>query len=108
MGLFCPKCGSILMPKTDSNKTKMHCNSCGYSSKEKTDVLIKEKVLIGNKEKIGIVDKKIETDPKTEAECPKCGNLEAYYWLVQTRAGDEPETQFFRCTKCSHQWRNYT
>ena len=48
-----------------------------------------------------------ETDPKTEIKCPKCGNPEAYYWLLQTRAGDEPETQFFRCTKCSHQWRNY-
>ncbi|MBI2108536.1 transcription factor S, partial [Candidatus Woesearchaeota archaeon] len=31
----------------------------------------------------------------------------AYFWLVQTRAGDEPETKFLRCEKCSHTWRDY-
>ena len=107
MTLFCPKCGSILMPKVDGTKTRLHC-SCGYSSKEKADVIIREKITVEKKDKIDVVDKKIETDPKTEAKCPKCGNKEAYYWLVQTRAGDEAETQFFKCTKCSHQWRNYT
>lgn len=108
MGLFCPKCGSILMPKGEGSKAKLHCSSCGHSSKEKADVIIKEKVIVGKKEKIDVIDKKIETDPKTQAECPKCGNGEAYYWLIQTRSGDEAETQFFKCTKCSHQWRNYT
>ena len=43
--------------------------------------------------------------PETEAECPQCGNDKAYYWLVQTRAADEPETRFFRCTKCKKVWR---
>lgn len=38
--------------------------------------------------------------------CPKCGNIQAYWWIVQTDSGDEPSTQFFRCTKCNHTWRN--
>ena len=41
------------------------------------------------------------------AECPKCGHRTAYFWLVQTRAGDEPETKFLRCEKCGHTWRDY-
>ncbi|MEK6946569.1 MAG: transcription factor S, partial [Nanoarchaeota archaeon] len=31
----------------------------------------------------------------------------AYFWLVQTRAGDEPETKFLKCEKCGHTWRDY-
>lgn len=44
--------------------------------------------------------------PITDTEgCPKCGNIQAYWWLVQTDAADEPSSQFFRCTKCNHTWR---
>lgn len=45
--------------------------------------------------------------PKTKVGCEKCGNKEAFYWTIQTRAGDEPETKFLRCTKCNHIWRDY-
>ena len=47
-----------------------------------------------------------DTDSITDkAECPKCGNHEAYWWIVQTDTAEEPSTQFFRCTKCKHTWR---
>ena len=43
----------------------------------------------------------------TYYECPKCRHKKAYYWTVQTRAGDEAETKFLKCEKCSHTWRDY-
>src|SRR3989337_4243807 len=44
-----------------------------------------------------------DTDSITDkAECPKCGNHEAYWWIVQTDTAEELSTQFFRCTKCKH------
>ncbi|MEJ7640826.1 MAG: zinc ribbon domain-containing protein [Candidatus Nitrosocosmicus sp.] len=47
-----------------------------------------------------------DTDSITDkTECPKCGNHEAYWWIVQTDTVEEPSTQFFRCTKCKHTWR---
>ncbi|QQG38454.1 MAG: transcription factor S [Candidatus Woesearchaeota archaeon] len=107
MVLFCPKCGSILSPKKSrSGKIKMVC-TCGYSSKEKTDVLLKEKKILKQQDRISLIDKKLETDPKTKIECPKCSHQEAYYWTLQTRAADEPETTFYKCVKCNHQWRSY-
>ena len=52
-------------------------------------------------------DKVPDPDPITDAvECPKCRNRQAFWWIVQTDSADEPSTQFFRCTKCNHTWRN--
>ena len=82
--------------------------SCGYKEKSKESLLIKEEVQEKKEDKIEVVDKKVETLPKTKEECSKCKNPEAYYWLVQTRAADEAATRFFRCTKCSYTWRSYT
>ena len=104
--MFCPKCGSILMPKKDGNKKLLVC-SCGYKTKEIGQATIKETVI--NKEKdVEVIEKgELETLPKTDATCSKCGHKTAYFWLVQTRAGDEPETKFLRCEKCEHTWRDY-
>lgn len=49
----------------------------------------------------------IETNPKIKITCDKCGNKSAYFWTQQTRGADEPETRFFKCTKCNHTWREY-
>ena len=102
--LFCQRCGSILAPKKDDPK-KIVCTGCGYSPRNQKTLKIGEKTEAVKK--LEIIDKTMETLPKTEAQCPKCGHGKAYYWLAQTRAADEAETQFFRCAKCSHQWRSY-
>ncbi len=101
---FCPKCGSILMPRKRGKKTVVRC-SCGYSSKEKKDFVLKEKVVINNK--VEVEEKKVEPLPEVDIECPKCRNKKAYYWTIQTRAGDEAETIFYKCSKCEHSWRQY-
>jgi len=105
--MFCPKCGSILMPKKEGAKKLLAC-SCGYKSKDVSSATIKEEKLEKTKEIEVIDEKKMETLPLTEVECPKCGHKKAYFWLVQTRASDEPETKFMKCEKCSHTWRDYT
>lgn len=100
---FCPKCGALLLPK-EENPKKMRC-SCGYNPKQKKIVSVSERV--EDKPKIEVVDRKLETLPTMTMDCPECGNKKVFYWLMQTRAADEAETQFFRCTKCNHQWRQY-
>ena len=103
--MFCPKCGSILIPTKDGNKVIMKC-SCGYSNKQNQPINIKE--VINDKKKIEAVEEEVEVHPLTnEAECPKCGHKKAYYWEVQTRASDEPATKFLKCEKCKHIWRDY-
>ena len=82
----------------------MYC-SCGFSSKEIDKTEIREKVESSEKN-VEVIEEDVEAYPVTTATCNKCGNNEAYYWLVQTRAGDEPATKFLKCTKCKHTWRD--
>lgn len=102
--MFCPKCGSILTQRKDKNKTFIGC-TCGYILKGNVEV--KEEVK-SKEENIVVVDANDETLPVTDFECEKCGNDQAYFWMVQTRAGDEPETKFYKCTKCAHTIRDYS
>ena len=103
---FCVDCGAIIIAKKGEEGV---CPACGKSQKAKSSVELKEKVEPKRKEK-EVLDKnddQAEIHPITKVECPKCSNMEAYYWTKQTRAGDEPETMFFKCVSCKHQWREY-
>jgi len=104
--MFCPKCGGLMVPRLINNKRILSC-SCGYSDKSAGGATLREEVK--KAVSIEVVDKgDDETLPETEAECPKCKNKVAWYWLIQTRAADEPETKFLKCKKCRHVWRDYS
>jgi len=104
--MFCPKCGSVLLPRKDGSKKVLIC-SCGYKSNNVEQMKITESVAKTDKEVEVIEKESVNILPKTKVVCEKCENNEAYYWTIQTRAGDEPETKFLRCTKCRHIWRDY-
>ena len=94
-----------MRPKEQDGKKVMAC-SCGYCSDSDAQVSFSEKVK--NKDIEVVSDgSELDTLPKTDATCPKCANETCYYWLVQTRAADEPETKFLKCTKCKHTFRDY-
>jgi len=103
--MFCPKCGSILIPKKEEKKVVIKC-SCGYEKADKSHAVVKER--IEEKAKVEAVEEEVEVYPIThDAECPKCGHSAAYFWEIQTRASDEPATKFMKCQKCKHIWRDY-
>ena len=102
--LFCPKCGSIMLPQKKGEAKASVCK-CGYTTKEQLTTLKEE--IKAKAQRIEVVDSNIETLPVTEAECPKCKNTKAYFWTQQTRAADEGETKFMRCANCKHTWRDY-
>ncbi len=96
------------MPRKLDKRKIMEC-SCGYKSGKDEDIktTITEKIKIDEK-KVEIIEKEdFETLPKTSVECEKCKNTQAYFWTLQTRASDEPETKFYKCIKCRHTWRDY-
>lgn len=104
---FCPKCGSIMIPKKEGKETIVVCSRCSHKSSDTENMSFKETVKEKEKD-VGVVESDVETLPTTKEDCPKCGNDKAYYWEIQTRASDEPATKFLKCTKCKHTWRDYS
>ncbi|SVB80759.1 uncharacterized protein METZ01_LOCUS233613 [marine metagenome] len=106
---FCPKCEIRL--KKDNNTSTMVCPKCGYvkenivkTDRVKSDESNSDFTVMG-KDDMKIV-KGLESTIKID--CEKCHNQEGVWWTFQTRSADEPETKFYRCTKCNHTWRDYT
>ncbi len=103
---FCPKCNSLLVPTEAKGKVKLTCN-CGYKKKGAANKLTVKERVQREKRGTGVSDAEQSTIATVKEECPKCKNPKSYWWTEQTRASDEPETQFYRCTKCKHTWREY-
>jgi len=84
---------------------KIVCERCGIfrEMNKKGAVTIKKEKKV--KKKPVVLDRRADGRPLVKMACPKCSNKEAYAELRQVRAADEPETQFYTCTKCGHRWR---
>ena len=100
---FCEKCGALIMGKKGEDTA---CPACGTVKKAKGIEGLSQKV---EQKEIEVVDadSSSEIHPIIDNECPECKHSKAFYWSKQMRAGDEPETLFYKCEKCKHQWRDY-
>ena len=90
------------------NAPPLACDKCGFYEESGTEVSRLER---DEQQAIKVIDERAEkmsTLPTISIECPKCKNNKAGWWFIQTRSGDEPATQFYRCTKCTHTWRSYS
>ena len=103
---FCEKCGSIMVPVKKGSTHYMKCRGCGKEIKKemKSLKIVEEKIKSSG---IPVIEHDTTLLPLTDKECPSCEHDRAYWWLQQTRSADEPPTQFFRCEKCKHTWREY-
>ena len=100
---FCPKCEVRLKKDVEGLK----CPKCGLL--EGSSITSKKETQPDNISEFNVLEENEgkETLPAIKIDCEKCGNNEAVWWMLQTRSADEPTTQFYRCTKCNHTWRNY-
>ena len=111
---FCPECGCRLEPRKGEGSRVLACAKCGYvkqaaNNRDQAKVV---KVIQPKSQPFMTViseeEQKIKTMPTIRMECEKCGNNTVYVWQVQTRGGDEASTQFMRCTRCGHTFREYS
>ncbi len=113
---FCPNCGTRLVLRRkgtrEDGRVTFVCNKCGLAREVDTEVPLAVRTTARDvQERIAVISEqeaKIQTMPIAKVECPRCGNKEANWWMVQTRGADESPTQFFRCTECGYTWREST
>ncbi|CZT17147.1 related to RNA polymerase III subunit C11 [Ramularia collo-cygni] len=119
MLLFCPSCSNMLIITTvpaahcspedagNQGKNRFECRTCPYQMvldrryyERKAMTLKPVEDILGGAESWKNVD-------KTEAKCPTetCDSRMAYFRQVQIRSADEPSTSFYKCVKCTREWR---
>ena len=106
--LFCPMDGTLLLFDGDPTDGPMcfRCRTCPYKFPVEKEFslrtgLDRKKVddIMGGAEAWKNVD-------QTEAQCPKCNHMRAYFIELQTRSADEPSTFFYKCVECGYQYRS--
>ncbi|MBI2040971.1 MAG: transcription factor S [DPANN group archaeon] len=95
--MFCPTCKALL--KLSAHKTCMNCGALVEGKLEFSEQ-------IKHKSEIKSQEQAIETMATVQKRCPKCGNKTAFFKSQQIAYADEPETEFYKCTKCQHVWRS--
>ncbi|RLG15153.1 MAG: transcription factor S [Candidatus Nanohalarchaeota archaeon] len=105
---LCKKCGSLMVPIRKKNGLYFVCRVCKTEKKANGNNNILKEVIHNEKPIIAVVGDSTETLPTIKKKCEKCGNNLVYWWSQQTRSSDEPETRFYRCTKCKQTWREYS
>ena len=105
---FCDECGTLMRPLKNENKITMICPNCKKEKDTNTNQKIVSKIQHTPLDEIPVFDEKNSTLPTVEMSCRKCNNKILYWWTRQTRSSDEPETRFYKCTKCGFIWREYS
>ncbi len=99
---FCPNC-EVRLKKSDSG---LRCPKCDYTEGSTSTT---KKVQEEDVSEFNVLEESEgqQTLPTIKIDCGKCRHDEAVWRMLQTRSADEPTTQFYRCVKCNHTWRNY-
>ncbi|KAK4634740.1 DNA-directed RNA polymerase III subunit RPC10 [Fulvia fulva] len=119
MLLFCPSCSNMLIitqipaahctPEEDElpGQNRFECRTCPYQMvldrryyERKTMKLKAVEDILGGADSWKNVD---QTDAKCANE--NCDSRMAYFRQVQIRSADEPMTSFYKCVKCTREWR---
>ncbi|TAL48197.1 transcription factor S [archaeon] len=104
---FCEKDGMLLT--VEKGKKSLVCRKCGRHYTTKGEKLKISESMHDTKKNVVVMgkDEGVAELPVTKIMCPECENMEAYWWMQQTRSADEPPTLFYKCKKCGYSWRSY-
>ena len=103
---FCPKCEKRMKSRIEDGI--LSCPKCGLITEREEKSEGKVDLIRDPPGSLKIMEgDDLDALPTTTIDCSRCGNDMAFWWMLQTRSADEPTTQFYRCTRCTHTWRNY-
>ncbi|XP_020276153.1 DNA-directed RNA polymerase III subunit RPC10-like isoform X2 [Asparagus officinalis] len=94
-------------PASSGRKMRFSCPTCPYVCSNESKIVRKVKLKKKDVDPIIRWEESMQSLPKGQATCAKCGNNEAYFYQMQIRSADEPMTTFYTCCNegCKHEWR---
>lgn len=107
---YCKKCDNLITPvRNERGKVEFICKSCNSKKNVKVKaVKVTQRIEKDPLDTIPVLEEKKLVRPTIKRTCEECGGKIAYWWMIQTRSSDEPETRFYQCTECGHTWREYS
>ena len=108
MALFCPTCANLLLTETTLGDLRLFCRSCPYVYNVRETFVHRHYLGPRRDDDLPRVQgesEKWKDVQQTTTTCPYCSHTKAYFMQLQTRSGDEPMTIFYRCVKCTKQWK---
>lgn len=109
---FCDQCGSRLL--TNHHQSRQACRKCGLEieipvNQEQISQLGLMKNADNNVIIIDPDEANINVLPSIKIDCPKCAHDRAYSHIIEIGQEDGIiDVQLYRCTQCSHSWREKT
>lgn len=114
--LFCPFCGTLLLvEKTVQSAMRYFCSTCPYVAQVKTLLTQTHSFTHCNRTAVQMdasfrdgLGGVAEGMQSAEMRCRSddCDGTKAFFVQLQMRSADEPPTTFYKCAKCSLQWRD--
>ncbi|OMJ18777.1 DNA-directed RNA polymerase I subunit RPA12 [Smittium culicis] len=111
--VFCNVCGNLL--ENPADKDLVICLACGetkdghnFENIETVTVTSSDAFPSILKNKRSLVQGEVSEESNMatiEELCAKCGNNQMTFYTMQLRSADEGQTVFYKCTKCSYQYR---
>lgn len=102
---FCPSCANMLLIDESIGGNSLSCQTCPYIYKIQDPLSQKKQFTRKTLDDILGGQDQWENVDQADATCPKCEHNRAYFMQIQTRSADEPMTTFYKCVKCSRDWK---
>lgn len=113
--IFCTDCGNLL--DSAHGKDTIECGLCFKTypalnfanlkvvTKTSEDAFPSSLKLKRSVVKTSIKQNDLDEGATIKEKCPKCGNEEMQYHVLQLRSADEGATVFYTCTECGYRFR---
>ncbi|GMF06473.1 unnamed protein product [[Candida] boidinii] len=100
----------MLYPKEDKENRRLlyQCRNCRYSELADDSKVYRHELITNIGETAGVVED-IGSDPtlpRSDKQCPKCGNTECVFFQSQQKRNDTSMVLFFVCLDCKNVFRS--
>ncbi|BFZ60382.1 DNA-directed RNA polymerase II core subunit rpb9 [Saitoella coloradoensis] len=109
---YCQECNNILHPLEDKLKKRLllHCRRCGYTENAEDPTIFRQELRSTVADTAGVTTDlgSDPTLPRSDQQCPKCGEKDAVFFQSQAKRADAKMTLYYVCVSCANVFEDST